>query len=62
VRKSFEATGIILINVEVVLKRFNKQPSGQENNLRITPKGNQSSWKDLHYLLDNAVRDSGGKS
>jgi len=43
VRKSFEATGIILMNVEVILKRFNNQPSGQENNLRITPEGNQSS-------------------
>jgi hypothetical protein len=40
VRKSFEATGIIPMNAEVVLKRFNKQPSGQENNLRITPEGN----------------------
>jgi hypothetical protein len=40
VRKSFEATGIIPMNAEVVLKHFNKQPSGQENNLRITPEGN----------------------
>jgi hypothetical protein len=43
VRKSFEATGIIIMNAEVVLKHFNKQPSGQENNLRITPGGNQGS-------------------
>jgi hypothetical protein len=62
VRKSFETTGIIPMNAEVVLKRFNKQPSGQENNLRITAEGNQSSWRELHHLLDNAVKDGGGKS
>jgi hypothetical protein len=27
VQKSFDATGIILMNAEVVLKHFNKQPS-----------------------------------
>ena len=43
VRKSFEATGIIPMNAEIILKRFNNQPSGQENNPRMTPEGNQSS-------------------
>jgi hypothetical protein len=62
VRKSFEATGIIPMNAEVILKRFNNQPSGQENNLRMTLEGNQSSWRELHYLLDDAVKDGGGKS
>jgi hypothetical protein len=62
VRKSFEATGIHPMNAEVILKRYKTATSSDGNDLGISAKGNRSSWRELHHLLDDAVEGGSGNS
>jgi hypothetical protein len=60
VLQSFRATGIFPMDAEVILKRFNKAPSDNPEVLSSEPKGNRSSWNELHHLYDVSVKDNGG--
>jgi hypothetical protein len=60
VLQSFKTTGIYPMDAEVILKRFNKAPSDNPEVLSSEPKGNGSSWNDLHRLYNVAVKDNGG--
>jgi hypothetical protein len=50
------------MNAEVILKRYNTATSSDGDDPGISPKGNRSSWRELHHLLDDAVEGSCGKS
>jgi hypothetical protein len=60
VLQSFRAEGILPMDAEVILKRFNTASSDNREVLSSEPKGNGSSWKKLHCLYDFAVNDNGG--
>jgi hypothetical protein len=56
--KAFEATGIIPLNADVILKRFNHHPSGEAKNQRSEELGDGSTWNDLRRLFEVAVKDT----
>jgi hypothetical protein len=56
--KSFEATGIIPPNAEVILHRFNNHPSSEDEDQGSDELGNGSTWNDLRRLYDAAVNDT----
>jgi len=55
--KNFSATGVWPQNADAVLKRFNKHPQQQDEDLEIGEEGNSSSWRQLRKLFDAAVAD-----
>jgi hypothetical protein len=60
VLQSFKATEISPMDAEIILKRFNKAPSDNPEVPSSEPKGNGSSWNELHCLYNVAVKDNGG--
>jgi hypothetical protein len=42
-------TGIHPMNAEVILKRYNTATSDDGDDPGISPKGNRSSWRELHH-------------
>jgi hypothetical protein len=55
--KAFEATGIVPANADVILNRFTSSPSDGNTDSEVGQHGDGDSWKELHNLLDVAVRD-----
>jgi hypothetical protein len=55
--KSFEATGVWLMDAEVILKRFNVTTSGQDEDAELGELGDGDSWNDIQKILDAAVID-----
>jgi hypothetical protein len=55
--KSFEATGVWLIDAEVILKRFNTTTSGQDKDTELRGLGDGDTWSDIRKILDAAVVD-----
>jgi hypothetical protein len=55
---SFEATGVVPLNADAVLKRFRNTTSDQDETLRLEPEGDKSSWRQLCQVFDAAVEDS----
>ncbi|KAF1938280.1 hypothetical protein EJ02DRAFT_474070, partial [Clathrospora elynae] len=61
VRKSFEATGVVPANADIILKRFNNHTSNGDESSSSEPQGDGSSWKQLRHLIDNAMKDKAEK-
>jgi hypothetical protein len=60
--KSFEATGIFLMNAEVILQRFNNQCSSEHSDCSLESERDNSNWTDLQKWFDVAVADKAAKS
>jgi hypothetical protein len=57
IMKSFQATGVLSMDAEVVLKRFNNHTSEQDTGTEIKGRGDGDSWNQLRKTLDAAVED-----
>jgi type IV secretory pathway VirB10-like protein len=55
--KSFQATAVLPIDAEVVLKRFNNHTSQQDTDTEIGGHGDGANWNQLRKVLDAAVED-----
>ncbi|CAE7003081.1 DDE 1 domain containing protein [Pyrenophora teres f. teres] len=55
--KSFQATGVLPMDAQAVLKRFNKTPQQQLNGVKVGQQGDGDSWRQLRNFLDAAVED-----
>ncbi|KAF1923326.1 uncharacterized protein M421DRAFT_9828 [Didymella exigua CBS 183.55] len=55
--KSFQATGVWLMDVDAVLKRFNNCPPQQDEDAEIGEHGDGDSWPELRKIFDAAVAD-----
>jgi hypothetical protein len=55
--KSFQATGVWLIEADAVLKRFNNHTSEQDEDSEIREHGDSDSWTQLRKIFDAAVAD-----
>jgi hypothetical protein len=53
--KSFQATGVWLIDADVVLKRFNTRPQRHAHDLEIREQGDGDSWIQLRKVFNAAV-------
>jgi hypothetical protein len=62
VRTSFEATGIIPMIAEIILKRFNNNPLENSDASSLQSEGDGSNWRDVRHLIDKVVDDSASKS
>jgi hypothetical protein len=62
VRTLFKATEIILMNAEVILKRFNNNPSKNSDASSLQSEGDGSNWRDVRHLIDKVMMDSASKS
>jgi hypothetical protein len=58
--KSFKATGIMLMDAEVILKRFDNHTTQQDRDAEIGKHGDGDSWIELRNLFDSAVANSAG--
>jgi hypothetical protein len=59
---SFEATGIILMNAEIILKRFNNNPSENTDASSLQSEGDGSNWRHFRHLIDKVAMDGASKS
>jgi len=57
ITKSFEATGVVPMDANAVMKRFNNHTSEQDEALQTREYGDGDSWKQLSKLYDTAVAD-----
>ncbi|CAE7221020.1 hypothetical protein PTTW11_11369 [Pyrenophora teres f. teres] len=55
--KSFQATGVLPMDAQAVLKRSNKTPQQQLNGVKVGQQGDGDSWRQLRNFLDAAVED-----
>ncbi|CAE7020042.1 hypothetical protein PTTW11_02997 [Pyrenophora teres f. teres] len=55
--KSFQATGVLPMDAQAVLKRFNKTPQQQLNGVKVGQQGDGDSWRQLRNFLDALVED-----
>jgi hypothetical protein len=61
VRTLFEATGIIPMNAEIILKRFNNNPLENSDASSLQSEGDGSDWRDVCCLIEKVVVDSASK-
>jgi hypothetical protein len=57
IKKSFQATGVWLMDAEVVLKRSNNSTSRQNETSELGHHGNENSWRELRKMFDAAMVD-----
>ncbi|CAE7002962.1 DDE 1 multi-domain protein [Pyrenophora teres f. teres] len=57
IKKSFQATGVWLMDAEVILQRFNNNTTRQDEALKIDGHGDGDSWIQLRKVFDAAVAD-----
>jgi hypothetical protein len=58
--KSFEATGVMPMNAEIVLQRFNNHSAQQDGDAEIGEHGNGDTWDQLRNLFESAVTNRAG--
>jgi hypothetical protein len=59
VRTSFEATEIILMNAEIILKRFNNNPLEDSDASSLQSEGDGSNWR---YMCESGTASGNGGS